>query len=74
MVGIAGVIHPLAVEPAVLSRDMTVMAVLTVVLFLFSYGFRGPGRINRIEGAVLLSCYIGYTVYLVMTVFGQSQV
>ncbi|MHB8121330.1 MAG: calcium/sodium antiporter [Desulfuromonadaceae bacterium] len=72
VVGIAGVIHPLQVEQAVLSRDMTVMAGLTVVLFLFSYGFRGPGRINRIEGAVLLSCYIGYTAYLVMTVFGQA--
>jgi cation:H+ antiporter len=72
VVGIAGVIHPLQVEQAVLSRDMTVMAGLTIVLFLFSYGFRGPGRINRIEGAILLSCYIGYTAYLVMTVFGQG--
>jgi cation:H+ antiporter len=72
VVGIAGVIHPLKVEQAVLSRDMTMMAVLTGVLFLFSYGFRGPGRINRIEAAVLLSCYIGYTAYLVMTVFGQG--
>ena len=72
VVGIAGTIHPLHVEQAVLSRDMAVMAALTTVLFLFSYGFRGPGRINRIEGAVLLSCYIGYTAYLVMTVFGQA--
>jgi len=72
VVGIASVIHPLKVEQAVLSRDMTMMAVLTVVLFLFSYGFRGPGRINRIEGAILLSCYIGYTAYLVITVFGQA--
>jgi cation:H+ antiporter len=73
VVGIAATIHPLKVESAVLSRDMAVMAVLTVVLFLFSYGFRGPGRINRLEGAVLLSCYIGYTAYLVTTVFGQAS-
>lgn len=72
VVGIAGAIHPLQVEQAVLSRDMTMMAVLTVVLFLFSYGFRGPGRINRIEGTILLSGYIGYTVYLVLTVFKQA--
>lgn len=72
VVGIAGTIHPLQVEPTVLSRDMTVMTVLTVVLFLFSYGFRGPGRINRLEGAVLLSSYIGYTAYLVLTVFAQA--
>jgi cation:H+ antiporter len=51
---------------------MAVMTALTVTLFLFSYGFRGPGRINRIEGAVLLSGYIGYTAYLVTTVFKQA--
>jgi cation:H+ antiporter len=71
VVGIAGTIHPLQVESAVLSRDMLVMTVLTVTLFIFSYGFRGPGRINRIEGAVLFSAYLGYTAYLVLTVFGQ---
>ncbi len=72
VVGIASTINPLQVEPEVLSRDMMVMTVLTVTLFLFCYGFRGPGRINRLEGAVLLSCYLGYTAYLVMTVFSQA--
>ena len=72
VVGIAATIHPLQVEPAVLSRDMLVMTALTVTLFLFSYGFRGPGRINRIEGAVLFSAYLGYTAYLLLTVFGQA--
>jgi cation:H+ antiporter len=73
VVGIAGIIHPLAVGPEVLSRDILVMAVLTVSLFAIGYGFRGPGRINRIEGAALLACYVGYTVYLVSTVFGQQS-
>jgi cation:H+ antiporter len=72
VVGIAGTIHPLAVGPEVFSRDILVMAVLTVSLFAIGYGFRGPGRINRIEGAALLACYVGYTVYLVSTVFGQQ--
>jgi len=71
VVGIAGTIHPLAVGPEVLSRDILVMAVLTVSLFAIGYGFRGPGRINRIEGVALLACYVAYTVYLVSTVFGQ---
>lgn len=69
VVGIAATIHPLQVESAVLTRDMSVMAALTVILFLFSYGFRGPGRINRLEGAVLLSSFLGYTAYLVLTTF-----
>jgi cation:H+ antiporter len=71
VVGIAGVIHPMSVGPEVFSRDILVMAVLTVSLFLIGYGFRGPGRINRFEGAVLLACYLGYTAYLASTVFSQ---
>lgn len=69
VVGIAGTIQPLAIEPEVLNRDMLVMAALTLALLFFSYGFRGPGRINRIEGALLLMSYAGYTVYLISTVF-----
>ena len=58
VVGIAGAIHPLAVGPEVFNRDMLVMAAVTVSLFVFGYGFRGPGRINRIEGTVLLAVYL----------------
>jgi cation:H+ antiporter len=72
VVGIAGVIHPLAVEPDLFNRDMRVMAALTLSLFVIGYGFRGAGRINRIEGLLLLACYLGYTTYLVRTVFGQQ--
>ena len=70
VVGIAGMISPMAVEPEVLTRDIAVMAGLTVLLFIFAYGFRGMGRINRIEGAALIACYIGYTTYLISSVFG----
>ncbi|HEX9874260.1 MAG TPA: calcium/sodium antiporter [Deferrimonas sp.] len=69
VVGIAGVIHPMAVGPEVFSRDIPVMAVLTVSLFVFGYGFRGPGRINRFEGAALLVGYAGYTAYLASSFF-----
>lgn len=72
VVGIAGAIHPLAVGPEVFNRDMLVMAALTLSLFVIGYGFRGQGRINRIEGAMLLACYVGYAAYLVSTVFGQQ--
>ena len=69
VVGIAGTIHPMAVGPEVFLRDMLVMSALTVSLFVIGYGFRGPGYIDRIEGAVLLTCYVGYNAYLVSTVF-----
>lgn len=69
VVGIAGSIHPFAVEPETLSRDMVVMSALTVSLFLIGYGFRGhQGRINRLEGAALLLIYVGYTAWLISTV------
>jgi len=70
VVGIAGAIHPLAVSAEVLTRDVAVMALLTLSLFAAGYGFRGPGRINRFEGAAFLACYIGYNSYLASLVIG----
>jgi cation:H+ antiporter len=71
VVGIAGAIHPTRVAAEVFSRDILVMTGLTVSLFVIGYGFRGPGRINRFEGAALLACYVGYTAYLVGTVIAR---
>lgn len=68
VVGIAGVIRPLSIDNEVLWRDITTMTALTVVLFLFGYGFKGKGRINRYEGALLLLSYVVYTVYLVTNI------
>ncbi|MCD1649100.1 calcium/sodium antiporter [Marinobacter adhaerens] len=64
VVGIAGLIAPMSVAPEVLTRDLPVMAALTLVLFAMCYGFRGPGRINRLEGGALLLAFVAYTVYL----------
>ncbi len=69
VVGIAGSIHPLTVGPEVFQRDMLVMGLLTLSLFVICRGFKGPGRINRVEGALLLVCYVGYTTYLIKSVF-----
>ena len=71
VVGIAGVIHPVGVDPEVLSRDIFVMAILTGALFIVGYGFRSPGRINRYEGIILLASYVGYTAYLVYGVIAS---
>jgi cation:H+ antiporter len=69
VVGIAGTMAPMAVGPEVFSRDIPVMGALTVSLFVIGYRFRGPGRINRFEGGAFLACYVGYTAFLVRTVF-----
>lgn len=69
VVGIAGVIYPVAVASSTVYRDMTLMAVLTVSLFIIGYGFRGrKGRINRFEGAFLVFVYLLYTSYLIKTI------
>ncbi|MBN2707037.1 MAG: calcium/sodium antiporter, partial [Deltaproteobacteria bacterium] len=68
VVGIAGAIYPLRVEPEVLCRDIPIMSGLTVSLFILGYRFRQSGRsnrINRIEGAALLTAYLAYTTYLI---------
>lgn len=70
VVGIAGAIHPIVVGPEVFSRDIPVMALLTVSLFVFGYGFKGPGRINRLKGGMLLLGYVGYMGYLAGAVVG----
>jgi cation:H+ antiporter len=64
VVGLAGTIRPLPIAPELIARDLPVMAGLTVALLVFGYGFRGAGRINRIEGALLIAAFIGYTVLL----------
>lgn len=70
VVGIAGTISPMTVGAEVIYRDMLMMSLLTLLLFLVCYGWRGrPGRINRWEGGILLTCYVGYNLYLAYSVF-----
>lgn len=71
VVGIAGSIHPIVLETDVLHRDLPVMGLLTISLFLIGFGFRGQGRVNRLEGAALLLAYLGYTIYLVLSVVSK---
>ncbi|WP_207061607.1 calcium/sodium antiporter [Motiliproteus sp. SC1-56] len=72
VVGIAGTIQPIAVAAEVLYRDWALMMGLTLVLFIMGYGFRGPGRINRFEGALLLLTFIAYTSWLAYGVIGAQ--
>ena len=67
--GIAGIIHPITVSLEILKRDLLVMSLFTVSLFILGYGFRGrQGSINRYEGALLLLAYLAYNGLIVYTV------
>lgn len=74
VLGIAGTIAPTTLDRDVLTRDFPFMGLLTLILFLVTYWFRGPGtgRINRFEGGFLLLGYVGYTLVLVMMAVSQS--
>lgn len=68
VIGIAGVIHPFNLDPAFLTRDLPVLAILTVALFLMGSPVRNrPGRINRWEGATLLATWIIYMTWIGLT-------
>ncbi len=67
VLGLPGVIAPAVMPDELIGRDMLVMFALTIALFIFAYGFRGPGRLNRIEGSALLAGYCGYMYWLYLS-------
>ncbi|WP_062208683.1 calcium/sodium antiporter [Demequina oxidasica] len=67
VIGIAGVITPIAVDSEVLTRDLPMVGIMTILLVVFAWGRMGRGRINRIEGSVLLVVWIAYTTLLLVT-------
>lgn len=61
VLGLPGLIAPHVLDPAVLTRDFPFMIGFTIVMFIMAYGFKKSGRINRVEGGLLL---LGYIIYL----------
>ena len=64
VLGLPGLLNPGPFDAIVLTRDYPVMLGLTVLFFIMAYGFRGPGRINRFEGALLVLAFAGYQTLL----------
>ncbi|MDO6707032.1 calcium/sodium antiporter [Photobacterium sp. 1_MG-2023] len=71
VIGIAGTISPMSsIGMEVIYRDWLVMMGLTVALVVMCLGFRGPGRINRFEGGLLLLAISAYNLFLISTITG----
>lgn len=64
VLGLPGLIAPHVLDDGVLSREFPVMFGLSIALFFMAYGIRGIGKINRIEGSLLLLSYAGYMSWL----------
>lgn len=67
VLGLPGLLNPGPIAAIVLTRDYPVMAGLTLALFVMAFGFRGPGRINRLEGALLVTAFVAYQTLLYFT-------
>ncbi len=67
VLAIPGLIQPAPLVEGIFERDIPVVLVLTIVLFIMAYGFKGQGRINRFEGGLLLSAFIAYQILLFFT-------
>lgn len=63
VLGLPGIIAPGAINAAVLSRDFPVMVGITVALMAFALLRRGPPRLERAPGALLV---IGFCAYMVL--------
>ncbi len=64
VLGLPGLIGPGEIDAHVMSRDFPVMVALTMGLFVMAYGFRGRGRLNRPEGALLVCAFGAYQTLL----------
>ncbi len=73
VIGIAAVISPVpTMLPEVMARDWPVMMVLTIALMLMALSWKKEGRINRVEGGILLTIYVAYSAYLAQTVIASQ--
>ena len=71
VIGIAALISPTAVEPALVYRDLPTMMFLTITLFIVGTRFvtSSPGIISRKEGLVFLTIYLAYNTLLASSLF-----
>jgi len=81
VIGIAAIIHPLDYARNLLIRDWGIMFALTLALFIFACRFGkvwqvDPAtgllrklRLERYQGALLLTAYIAYMVFLALSAF-----
>ena len=67
VLGIAAVIQPIELLPIILARDYPALFLITGALYLMASDFRGPGRIGRRSGTVLLLMFVGYITMVWMS-------
>ena len=61
---LAGLINPSVIDTSVANRDVIIMIGATLALIAMSLNIRGPRRINRIEGGLLIVAFMIYQGYI----------
>lgn len=64
VLGIAGLLQPALLDDGVLIRDLLIMVILTITLFIMAYGHKRKGYISRTKGASLLVIFAAYQLIL----------
>lgn len=64
IIGASAVISPFEIQ-TISTVDMAMVVVAAVLLWLAAFTFKRK-KLDRVEGAIFLLCYIGYIVYLTM--------
>jgi cation:H+ antiporter len=67
VLSLPGLIRPAPVSEMVLLRDVPVMFGVTFLFFVMARFFLKRSVITRVEGAVLMTCFVGYQVALYFT-------
>lgn len=66
IIGASAVISPFEIQ-TISTADMAMVVVAAVLLWLAAFTFKRK-KLDRVEGAIFLLCYIGYIVYLTMNI------
>ncbi len=67
VMAVPGLLAPSPLAEGIMERDFPISFILTIALFIMAYGFRGHGRINRIEGSILLLSFFAYQALIYFT-------
>ena len=68
VVGLAALIAPISADPIILSRDVLVMGLLTLLLVMLCvFAYIKKRSFGRTSGAILLLFFIGYSILLTQT-------
>jgi cation:H+ antiporter len=64
VLSLGGVINPDIIDVNAASRDFPIMLIASIALMAMAFGYKRDGRINRIEGGILVIAFIAYQTVL----------